>query len=307
MRDLVDVSSAEERVTDVTGQAVAMRHAWRGGLRFAVMSVLTMVLGVAGALAQGGVDGVVPPPIFDEQPIGQTPPPSEIQPITNVVPLWGDDVARPRDGSAAAVRPRRDLHLHRPEHRGVRRPDQGPATRPVTSRTRRRLRIPSSFAPMSGCCPFLNVYGLLGYTAGKTEAEIRLPNGTSIGRHRQLQPRDVRRRRDAGRRLQGVLPHPRRELHDRRDPSGQRADRRSRPLFDHVHPSRGRHLQLGPLGAGQPVDRRHVHGLRAGGPGSSTLPLRTRAADPAARTTSRTASASRPKIRGTCCSAAIGS
>ena len=65
------------------------RHAWRRGLLFAAMLVLPMVLGVARASAQGGVDGVAPPPIFDEQPIGKAPPPSQIQPITDVIPLWG--------------------------------------------------------------------------------------------------------------------------------------------------------------------------------------------------------------------------
>ena len=54
---------------------MAWQSSLRGGLVAVALAALSMSLGATDARAQGGVDGVVPPPIFEEQPIGIAPPP----------------------------------------------------------------------------------------------------------------------------------------------------------------------------------------------------------------------------------------
>jgi hypothetical protein len=145
------------------------------------MAVLPMVLGVSNALAQGGVDGVVPPPMVDEQPIGMTPPPSEIQPITDVIPLWGTTLRE------------RGTDLPLPFGLGVTYTyvNQHTAVSHVKVKDRQLdLDIPAAKTASHTVVlrsdvwllPFLNVYGMLGYTNGQTEPRLRLANGTTKGR-----------------------------------------------------------------------------------------------------------------------------
>ena len=142
-------------------------------------AVLLMILGVADARAQGGVDGVVPPPIVDEEPIGKAPPPSEIQPITDVVPLWGKQM---RDQGT-------DLPL--PFGLGV--TYTYIAQNTVVSDVKVQsqgldLNIPaakttSNTVVLRGdvwLLPVLNVYGLFGYTNGQTNPRLKLSNGTTV-------------------------------------------------------------------------------------------------------------------------------
>lgn len=148
-------------------------------LPFVAMAVLLMILGVADALAQGGVDGVVPPPILDEQPIGKTPAPSEIQPITDVIPLWG-----------AALRERgTDLPL--PFGLGVTYTyiNQNTVVSDVQVENQElELNIPDSKTTSHTVVlradvwllPVLNVYGLFGYTNGRTNPELVLGDGTTL-------------------------------------------------------------------------------------------------------------------------------
>ena len=155
-----------------------MWHAWRWGLRFAVMSVLPMVLGVSNALAQGGVDGVAPPPIFDEQPIGKAPPLSEIQPITDVIPLWGTTLRE------------RGTNLPLPFGLGVTYTYVAQNTEVSHVKVKNRqldLNIPAAktashtvvFRADAWLLPVLNVYGMLGYTNGQTEPRLTLGNRTA--------------------------------------------------------------------------------------------------------------------------------
>src|SRR6185295_4190223 len=65
------------------------RRCGRRGILLAVSLGLPLLCGVPEARAQGGVDGVGPPPIIDDEPIGRPAPASAVQPITDVVPLWG--------------------------------------------------------------------------------------------------------------------------------------------------------------------------------------------------------------------------
>ncbi len=153
---------------------------WRRGLLLALSSALPLVAGVAGALAQAGVDGVSPPPIFDEQPIGEPPAASEIRPLTDAVPLWG---AKLRD---------RGVDLPLPFGLGLTYTYISQNTQVSQVQIQGKpvgLTIPDSkttshtlaFRADVWVLPLLNVYGLFGYTGGKTKPVIRLPNGTSIG------------------------------------------------------------------------------------------------------------------------------
>jgi len=149
-------------------------------LLLVVTSGLAPLFGVPGALAQGGVDGVGPPPIVDDQPIGEAPPPSEIQPITDVVPFWGETL---RD---------RGVDLPLPFGFGVTYTYINQNTEVFDVQIQGRpigVTIPDSktsshtviFRGDVWVLPVLNVYGLFGYTGGKTEPKIQLPDGTSIG------------------------------------------------------------------------------------------------------------------------------
>jgi hypothetical protein len=150
-------------------------------LAFAVALLLPMVLAVAGALAQGGVDGVAPPPIFDEQPIGKVPPPSEIQPITDVVPLWGTTLRE------------RGTNLPLPFGLGMTYTyvNQHTAVSHVKVKERQLdLNIPSAKTASHTVVlradmwllPFVDVYGMFGYTNGQTEPRLKLADGTTRGR-----------------------------------------------------------------------------------------------------------------------------
>jgi hypothetical protein len=144
-----------------------------------VVAMLPMIFGVADALAQGGVDGVVPPPVFDEQPIGTAPPPSEIQPITEVVPLWGTTLRE------------RGANLPLPFGLGVTYTYLAQDTEVSHVKVRNRqldLDIPAAKTASHTVLlradvwllPVLNVYGMLGYTNGQTEPRLRLSDGTTL-------------------------------------------------------------------------------------------------------------------------------
>ena len=147
-----------------------------------VISVLLpMLLGVANALAQGGVDGVVPPPIVDDQPIGIAPPPSEIQPITDVIPLWGTTLRE------------RGTDLPLPFGLGVTYTYVNQNTEVSHVKVKDRaldLNIPAAKTAShtvvlradAWVLPFLNVYGMLGYTNGQTEPRLVLATGKVKGR-----------------------------------------------------------------------------------------------------------------------------
>lgn len=138
------------------------------------------MFGVASAAAQAGVDGVLPPPIFDEQPIGELPPPSEIQPITNAIPLWGEklrasgvDLPLPIGLGLTYTYINQNTQVSKVQIQG----------RPVgvTIADAKTSSNTVVFRADVWLLPLLNVYGLLGYTDGETKPMIRLPNGTSIG------------------------------------------------------------------------------------------------------------------------------
>ena len=127
------------------------------------------------------MDGVVPPPIFDERPIGKAPPRSEIQPITEVVPLWGatlrergTDLPLPFGLSVAYTYVAQNTEVSHVK---------------VKDRTL-DLNIPAAktashtvvFRADAWILPVLNVYGMLGYTNGQTEPRLVLANGTTVGR-----------------------------------------------------------------------------------------------------------------------------
>jgi hypothetical protein len=158
-----------------------IRPVWRRALLAAVAVMLPTGLGVAGALAQGGVDGVVPPPIVDEQPIGKPLPLSEIQPITDVIPLWGKTLRE------------RGTNLPLPFGLGVTYTYVAQNTEVSHVKVKDRtldLNIPAAktashtvvFRADAWVLPFLNVYGMLGYTNGQTEPRLVLGNGTVRGR-----------------------------------------------------------------------------------------------------------------------------
>ena len=147
---------------------------------FLAMAVLPMILGVADALAQGGIDGVTPPPMFEEQPIGKAPPPSDIQPITDVVPLWGKTL---RD---------RGTNLPLPFGLSVAYTYVAQNTEVSHVKVKDRtldLDIPAAktashtvvFRSDVWLLPILNVYGMVGYTNGQTEPKLRLRDGTTLG------------------------------------------------------------------------------------------------------------------------------
>lgn len=140
-----------------------------------------MILGAADALAQGGVDGVVPPPIVDERPIGTAPPPSDIQPITDVIPLWGTTLRE------------RGTNLPLPFGLGVTYTYVAQNTEVSHVKVKDRqldLTIPAAKTASNTVVlradvwllPFVNVYGMLGYTDGRTEPKVQLANGTTRGR-----------------------------------------------------------------------------------------------------------------------------
>jgi hypothetical protein len=145
-----------------------------------LLAVPWLVLGVSDARAQSAVEAVSPPPIVDEEPIGISPAASTIQPITDVVPLWGKEI---RDSGVDLPLPfglgltytyiNQNTQVHDVQIQG----------RPVG------LSIPDAkttsstltFRADAWLLPFLNVYGLLGYTSGTTKPMLQLANGTSIG------------------------------------------------------------------------------------------------------------------------------
>jgi hypothetical protein len=153
---------------------------WQTRCLLGLLAVSWLVLGVADARAQSAVEAISPPPIVDEEPIGIAPAPSTIQPITDVVPLWGKDL---RDSGVDLPLPfglgltytyiNQNTQVHDVQIQGrpvgVSIPDAKTTSSTLTFRADAWL------------LPFLNVYGLLGYTSGTTRPEIRLPNGTSIG------------------------------------------------------------------------------------------------------------------------------
>ena len=149
------------------------------GLLLVVLFGLVAVLGSSGALAQGGVEGVSAPPIVDEQPIGKAPPPSEIQPITDVVPLWGTTL---RDKGVDLPLPFGLGLTYTYINQNTKVYDVEVEGRPLG------VSIPDSktfshtlvFRADVWLLPILNVYGLFGYTGGETKPEIRLPDGSSI-------------------------------------------------------------------------------------------------------------------------------
>jgi hypothetical protein len=139
------------------------------------------VLGVRDASAQGGIDGVVPPPIVDEDILGKTPPPSDIEPITYMIPLWGDK-ARERGT---------DLPL--PFGLGVTYTYVAQNTEVSKVKVKDKtldLNIPAAktashtvvFRADAWVLPFLDVYGMLGYTNGQTEPRLVLSTGKVKGR-----------------------------------------------------------------------------------------------------------------------------
>jgi hypothetical protein len=142
--------------------------------------MLPLVLGVTNARAQGGVDGTLPPPILAEQPIGKAPPPSTIQPITNAVPLWGNalrdagvDLPLPFGLTLSDTYIDQNTQVHdvniQGKPVGVTIPDSKTSSNTLVFRADCWL------------LPVLNVYGLFGYTSGKTKPKIHLPDGTTIG------------------------------------------------------------------------------------------------------------------------------
>ena len=143
------------------------------------LAVLVMILGAADARAQGGVDGVVPPPILDEQPIGKTPPPSQIQPITDVIPLWGAELRE------------RGTELPLPFGLGLTYTyiNQNTVVSDVQVENQTLdLNIPDSKTTSHTALlradvwllPVLNVYGLIGYTSGRTRPRLVLGDGTQL-------------------------------------------------------------------------------------------------------------------------------
>jgi len=145
-----------------------------------VCVLVTMLGGVGGALAQGVVDGVSVPPMVEDRPIGKAPPPSEIQPITDVLPLWGTTL---RDKGVDLPLPFGLGLTYTYINQNTKVYDVEVEGRPLG------VSIPDSktfshtlvFRADVWVVPIFDVYGLFGYTGGETKPRIRLPNGSSIG------------------------------------------------------------------------------------------------------------------------------
>lgn len=148
------------------------------GLGFALVVPLASI-GVKRADAQAGVEAVSPPPIFEEQPVGKPPPPSQVEPITDVVPLWGKglrekgtDLPLPFGLGVTYTYIRQNTRVYDVQVQGnplgVTIPDAD--TYSNTAVLRADVWI----------LPVLNVYGVIAYTGGTTKPAISLPNGTTI-------------------------------------------------------------------------------------------------------------------------------
>ena len=144
-----------------------------------VLSItLSMILGVTDAVAQGGVDGVAPPPIFEERPIGKEPPASEIQPITDVVPLWGTtlrergtDLPLPFGLGATYTYLAQHTEVFDVKFKDELLDLDIPAAKTSSHTIVLRADV--------WLLPVLNVYGMLGYTDGQTEPTIQFRDGTT--------------------------------------------------------------------------------------------------------------------------------
>ena len=144
----------------------------------ALVVVLSMFLRVTGAVAQGGVDGVAPPPIFDEQPIGEDPPASEIQPITDLVPLWGTTL-RERGMDLPLPLGLGLTYTYLAQHTEVSNVKIEDALLNLDIPAAKTSSHTLVFRYDAWLLPILNVYGMLGYTDGQTEPTIRFRDGTT--------------------------------------------------------------------------------------------------------------------------------
>ena len=145
---------------------------------FAVAASLS--LGVEPSRAQTGAEPFSPPPIYQEQPLGKAPPASQVEPITDVIPFWGQGL---RDEGVELPLPigiglsytymRQHTEVYDVQIQGtpvgVTIPDA--TTYSHTAVLRADVWI----------LPVLNVYGLFAYTGGNTKPSLSLPNGATVG------------------------------------------------------------------------------------------------------------------------------
>jgi hypothetical protein len=146
--------------------------------RLAVAVVILAGSGLARAQTTGDVTS--PPPIYDFKPVGEEPNMPKIEPITTAVPLLGDDARAegvslplPFGVSTTYTYIQQNMVVENLRLNG----------QPIGLNIEDAKTV-SHTAVVRGdlwLFPFLNLYGLIGYTAGETTPRIKLRNGETIG------------------------------------------------------------------------------------------------------------------------------
>ncbi|MDJ0948413.1 MAG: hypothetical protein QNJ94_05790 [Alphaproteobacteria bacterium] len=118
-------------------------------------------------------------PAVEYDPIGEGERPKDVEPITRVLPIWGEAAREqgytlplPFGAGASIIFMDQDVELSE-VRLGV---DGQPATSSGVTLTDVQSRdFNVTFRPDVWLFPFLNVYGIFGYTAGETDPTINIP------------------------------------------------------------------------------------------------------------------------------------
>jgi hypothetical protein len=144
-----------------------------------IMAISVAVVAGGGARAQTSGDATGPPPIYDYHPIGKEPDFPKIEPITQVVPIFAESAREkgvslplPFGISATYTFIQQNMVVENLRLNG----------QPLGIDIR-DAKTDSHTIVVRGdvwLFPFLNLYGLIGYTTGSTKPKVRLQNGQTI-------------------------------------------------------------------------------------------------------------------------------
>ncbi len=146
------------------------------------IAVLSLLGSSVRILAQStAVSSVAPPStIYELEPLGQTPETDQTQPLVDWLPIWGKDA---RDKGFDLPLPMGVGLTYSYIHQNMVVSDLIVEGRPVHGLTFNDAPTATHtgvFRADLWVFPFLNIYGLVGETAGTTQPEVVFPNGTVV-------------------------------------------------------------------------------------------------------------------------------
>jgi len=145
-----------------------------------VAVALTVAAGGELARAQTTGDVTSPPPIFDYEPLGKDPQVEKVEPITTAVPLLGD-AAREKGISLPLPFGLSATYTYIEQNMVVKNLRLNGRPLGIDIKDAKTVSHTAVLRGDFWMFPFLNLYGLIGYTAGETTPKIKLSSGETVG------------------------------------------------------------------------------------------------------------------------------